>query len=469
MKTIKIENKKNLFGISQKLCMSTVLLLLIVFSGEKAFSQATQGITTGTNYDAYVINRDNSNRWSYLRLQTGGSNNTPAKAWNILNQGDDLKWNFAGNSNHSNIGTERMRLTTDGKLGIGTTPTAPLHVEASSGTNPSQNGLYVYNSSNSANQHAILTARVAGSSAGDPFISWDIYNEAGWSMGIDNSDGNKLKIAGSWASVSSATAITIDRSSRNVGIGTNNPTAPLHVKASSGTNPSQNGLYVYNSSNSANQDAILTARVAGSSAGDPFISWDIYNESGWSMGIDNSDGNKLKIARSWASVSSATAITIDRLNNVGIGTINPTEKLHVQGGNIYTSGVLKAAGTGDSYVQGNLGIGTANPTEKLEVSGTVKAQNFVSSAASFPDYVFAENYPVLPLPELESYVAQYRHLPNMPAEKEVVEQGLNMPEVVIKSVENIETIYLHLFRMQKEIEILKEENTALSQQLERTH
>ena len=53
----------------------------------------------------------------------------------------------------------------------------------------------------------------------------------------------------------------------------------------------------------------------------------------------------------------------------------------------------------------------------------------------------------------------------MPSEKEVVTQGLNVPEVLIKSVENIETIYLHLIRMEKEIKALKQENAGLKQQL----
>ena len=120
---------------------------------------------------------------------------------------------------------------------------------------------------------------------------------------------------------------------------------------------------------------------------------------------------------------------------------------------------------------GNVGIGLT-PTEKLDVDGTVKATSFVSSAASFPDYVFAEDYKITPLAELETYVKTYRRLPNMPSEKEVVEQGLNLPEVLIKSVENIETIYLHLIRMEKEskamkeaLKTLQEENAALKQQL----
>lgn len=180
--------------------------------------------------------------------------------------------------------------------------------------------------------------------------------------------------------------------------------------------------------------------------------------------------------------------------NVGIGTINPAEKLHIMGNLRVDDGEYQSLGpvvlhpdtdnSGDDSIQflnsteeeimrihtdGNVGIGTTNPTEKLEVNGTVKATSFTSSAASFPDYVFAADYKITPLTELETYVKQHQHLPNMPSEKEVIEQGLNMPEVIIKSVENIETIYLHLIRMEKEIEALKQENADLKQQLKQRH
>ena len=56
-------------------------------------------------------------------------------------------------------------------------------------------------------------------------------------------------------------------------------------------------------------------------------------------------------------------------------------------------------------------------------------------------------------------------LPNMPAEAEVVQKGLNVADVVIKSVENIETIYLHLIEMNKKLDQLQQENAALKAQL----
>jgi hypothetical protein len=117
-----------------------------------------------------------------------------------------------------------------------------------------------------------------------------------------------------------------------VGIGTTTPTAPLHVRTTgSATNPGTKGIYVYNPNNSANEDATASLRVAGSSAGDPFLAFDVANEAGWAWGIDNSDGNKMKLGADWNSVSADTKLTIDRTGKVGINTSNPTSNLHVAG------------------------------------------------------------------------------------------------------------------------------------------
>lgn len=117
-----------------------------------------------------------------------------------------------------------------------------------------------------------------------------------------------------------------------VGIGTSGPSAPLQVRASGTGLPSENGLYVYNENFSTGENSIICTRVAGTGTGNPFYSMDISGVAGWSMGIDNADQYKFKIAPSWSDITFNTALSIDQSGNVGIGTTTPNGKLEIKTG-----------------------------------------------------------------------------------------------------------------------------------------
>ena len=104
----------------------------------------------------------------------------------------------------------------------------------------------------------------------------------------------------------------------------------IHVAPATNTvnSPYTTGIDVYNSGTG---DATLALRVKDSTAGDPFIAFDISSEYGWSLGVDNNDSNKFKLARTWNNINSSTAVTVTTDNWVGIGTTNPQAALHVEG------------------------------------------------------------------------------------------------------------------------------------------
>ena len=160
----------------------------------------------------------------------------------------------------------------------------------------------------------------------------------------------------------------VDTTTGRVGIGSASPGGPLHVKAVGSTtltneSPITNGIFVYNDQNSANQDASVAIRVAGSSAGDPFLSFDIANEYGWAWGMDNSDGNKMKLGANWHTVSNDTKMTIDTSGNLGVGTPAPDTRLTVSIGDITSSGeIAKFHANYDSANNGYLIIEENNHT-----------------------------------------------------------------------------------------------------------
>ena len=129
------------------------------------------------------------------------------------------------------------------------------------------------------------------------------------------------------------THLAIKGATGRIGVGTTDPSANLHVVCQSSIpgDPATYGVYVVNPNNSSNENAVVTVRTGGSLAGDPFMSFDIANEFGWALGIDNTDSNKFKLGANWYSVSNDTKLTIDTSGQLGVGTATPTHKLDVAG------------------------------------------------------------------------------------------------------------------------------------------
>jgi hypothetical protein len=115
-------------------------------------------------------------------------------------------------------------------------------------------------------------------------------------------------------------------------------------------------IYLNNSGTTATANSVIALRTNGATGGDPFISWDINGVLGWSAGIDNSDGDKFKISKSWASVDTNTYFTIDTSgNSTFAGTINATN----------FSGSSSGTNTGDQDLTGYV------PTSRtLTINGT---------------------------------------------------------------------------------------------------
>jgi len=199
------------------------------------------------------------------------------------------------------------------------------------------------------------------------------------------------------------TKLTILSSNGNVGIGTTLPSQKLSVLGNmalypSGTTPNgnYNGSLMITKPTSSNQFINL---VKGTTA--------------WSIGVKG--------------------------NNYAIGPGNTTD------GSFTPSFVITPGG----YV----GIGTTSPDKSLTVNGTIHAKEvLVDYAIPFPDYVFDKHYTLRTLYDVDAFIKDKGHLPDIPSADDVEGKSINVADLQIRLLQKIEELTLYAVDQQKRLD-----------------
>lgn len=167
--------------------------------------------------------------------------------------------------------------------------------------------------------------------------------------------------------------------------------------------------------------------------------------------------------------------------NVGIGNATPQFKLDVS--SLHASVQLRLNRTGSDQgtadlgadsdglkfwpggyngapkvvfsLNGNVGIGTAVPDAKLAVNGDIHTREVKVdlNGAMAPDYVFEKDYDLLSLDGLESYIAQYKHLPEVPSGPEMEQEGINLKEMNLLLLKKVEELTMYVIEQNKRLEV----------------
>lgn len=132
--------------------------------------------------------------------------------------------------------------------------------------------------------------------------------------------------------------------------------------------------------------------------------------------------------------------------SVGFGYASTLHMQVLDNGKV-TIGTITAPGDYKLYVeQGIL-------TEKVKVA--------VKTTTDWADYVFAQEYQLMPLTEVETYTKTNGHLPNVPSADEMVTEGLDVAKMDAKLLEKIEELTLYAIGQDKQIDTIE---TKLEQQ-----
>jgi len=116
---------------------------------------------------------------------------------------------------------------------------------------------------------------------------------------------------------------------------------------------------------------------------------------------------------------------------------------------------------------GNVGIGTLSPQAKLDVKGTIRAKEvkIEMGAGEGADFVFESDYNLKPLSEVEAFVRENKHLPEIPSAKQMQAEGLNVNEMQIKLLQKVEELTLYVIEQQKQLEEQKGKNKELEERI----
>ncbi|KDN54718.1 hypothetical protein [Flavobacterium seoulense] len=99
---------------------------------------------------------------------------------------------------------------------------------------------------------------------------------------------------------------------------------------------------------------------------------------------------------------------------------------------------------------GDVGIGTTNPDSKLAVNGTIHSKEVkVDLNVPAPDYVFAKDYKLRTLQEVEKFVNQNSHLPEIPSAQEFEKNGIQLAEMNMALLKKVEELTLYIIKMEK--------------------
>ncbi|MCJ1805948.1 MULTISPECIES: hypothetical protein [Flavobacterium] len=379
---------------------------------------------------------------------------------------------LVGNIAFATGNQEHMRLTQGGNVGIGTTaPSQKLQVE---------NGNI--NIRTSSNEGPSLILENPSKTQPGTADKWSIYNMTGlygnslqfWNYGMNGSYGSRMTIS--------------DDGRVSIGINKPDQNSRLHLK--------DGDLFIDNGSIRLNDGAFEASRASKEG---PFFSltnpskggaigttWKIYNMTG-------EYGNSLQFWN-YSQNNGSSLMTILDEGDVGVGTKKPLGDFHV-GDNTGSGIVINNRATGvasqipaqlawaESGVLGQAGDLIISP--RTDISGSVKfyTNNGIDIAERFKisgkgdaalkgkfeakeikvttsptaDFVFADNYALPKLEEVEKHIKDKKHLPEIASAKEMEKEGVNVGEFQIKLLQKIEELTLYVIEQNKKIKALEEQ------------
>jgi hypothetical protein len=112
---------------------------------------------------------------------------------------------------------------------------------------------------------------------------------------------------------------------------------------------------------------------------------------------------------------------------------------------------------------GKVGIGDVafasysnNALYKLYVEGGVACRDVLVKVGTFPDYVFAPDYALMPMDELRSYLDTNHHLPGIPSAAQVEQHdGVELGDLQVRMLKVVEEQALYILQLEERLKVME--------------
>lgn len=139
----------------------------------------------------------------------------------------------------------------------------------------------------------------------------------------------------------------------------------------------------------------------------------------------------------------AGSFELNAYGNVGVGASHQNHRFNVEGTSRFTGAVT---------MQSSLTVGSGM---RCDAQGNMKVKRLRVTLTDWPDYVFGEGYRLRPLAEVEEYVKEHSHLPDVPSAEEVEQDGADLGEMNRLLLQKVEELTLYIIDLQKQLNELK--------------
>lgn len=116
---------------------------------------------------------------------------------------------------------------------------------------------------------------------------------------------------------------------------------------------------------------------------------------------------------------------------------------------------------GSQHITGALRIGNETITTgthtdaQLFVDGKIAAKSCVVTTSNWADDVFEEKYKLATLEELYAFINKNKHLPGIPCESDVCNEGIDMSRTITALLRKIEELTLYQIQINERMKVLE--------------